>query len=170
MNRFLPIRSLVGMDTITMTNGRSLQQVLETHARWTQEESTGFRCVLDRETLNEAQLKGVGLRRAIVKGSTFLDADLSGVDLSQANIDNADFQRATLTGADFNGAQISETEFSFCWLTEAIFSDAKLRATGFRRASIRNGRFQGVSIEGCKLMGSMLNMASFHHARIVLLR
>src|SRR5271170_4741681 len=113
------------MSSITMTNGRTLEDVLSTHARWMEEESSGFRCVLDRETLNEADLRGVKLPSAIVRGSTFLDAEMSGADLSRANIDSADFQRAILSGADLSGAQISETEFSFCWLTGTILSDAK---------------------------------------------
>src|SRR5271154_853901 len=128
------------MGTITMTNGRSLHDVLDNHARWMEEESSGFRCILDCETLNEAVLKGVRLRSAIVKGITFLDADMMGADLSRTNIDNADFQRAILTDADFNGAEILESELSLSWLTGAIFSDAKLHTSGFRQASIRDGR------------------------------
>src|SRR5580658_653562 len=101
----MPIRLLAGMDTITMANGRSLDQVLESHARWREEESSGFRCILDRETLNEANLQAVNLESAIVRGSTFLDADLTGVNLSRGLIDSADFERASLTGADLSGAQ-----------------------------------------------------------------
>src|SRR5580704_7442022 len=98
MNRLLmPIRLLAGMDTITMANGRSLDEVLHNHARWREEESSGFRCILDRETLNEANLQGVNLESAIIKGSTFLDADLSGANLSRALIDSADLERAILT-------------------------------------------------------------------------
>src|SRR5579862_7902941 len=108
------------MDTITMANGRSLDEVLQTHARWTEEESSGFRCVLDRETLNEAKLLGANLQSAIIKGTSFLDADMSGVNLSRAVVDCADFERAILSGADLSGVQVLETQFSFCWLTGAI--------------------------------------------------
>ncbi len=147
-----------------MSNGRSLDDVLKTHARWMEEESSGFRCILDRETLNEAQLQGVALQRAIIKGSTFLDAEMSGADLARASIDGADFQRAMLSGADLGGAQISETLFSFCWLSGAIFSDAKLRIVSLRRASARDARFQGVCIESCNFTEAILSSASFHHA------
>src|SRR4029077_9565736 len=122
----MPIRDLAAMDTIPLTNGRTLNDVLDTHALWVEEESSGFRCVLERETLNEANLQAVSLQGALVKGSTFLDADMSGANLSRAVIDGADFQRAILTGADLSSAQISETEFSFCWLSGAILTDTKL--------------------------------------------
>src|SRR5450755_4510369 len=143
----MPIRMLAAMDTIAMTNGRSLTEVLLTHARWMEEASSGFRCILDRETLNEAPLQGVNLQRAILRGTTFLDADLSSADLSRTVIDGVNFERAILSNADLSGAQISETQFSFCWLSGAIFSDAKLSGASFRRASARDSRFQGAVIE-----------------------
>src|ERR1035438_1847393 len=164
--RLVPIRLLAVMDPITMKNGRAWDEVLHNHARWLEEESSGFRCVLDRETLNEAKMQAVNLQSAIIRGTTFLDADMEGANLSRAVIDGADFQRAILSGGDLSGVQVLETQFCFSFLSGAIFSDAKLRGASFRRASVREGRFQGAMLDGCKFTGAILNSASFHHARI----
>src|SRR5690348_17901637 len=108
------------MEALITTNGRPLNEILRVHARWVDGEPTAFRCILDRETLNEAKLPGVNLQGALLRGTTFLDAELSGADLSKTEISGADFERALLSGVDLSSAQISDSQFSFALLATAI--------------------------------------------------
>ena len=71
------------METVKTHDGRSLGEILQSHAEWIQDLASGVRCVLDGDTLNEVQLQNVNLQRAILRGTTLLDADLSGADLSR---------------------------------------------------------------------------------------
>ena len=76
-------------EEIRLVNGRLFDEVVQNHALWMEDESSGFRCVLDRETLNEAILPGLHLQGAIIRGTGFVDADLSGGDWSRATIEDA---------------------------------------------------------------------------------
>ncbi|MBZ5612093.1 MAG: pentapeptide repeat-containing protein, partial [Acidobacteriia bacterium] len=65
------------MESITTNNGRSLNAILSAHAQWVDGVATAFRCILDGETLNGAELQDANFRRAIIRRTTLLDADLS---------------------------------------------------------------------------------------------
>jgi uncharacterized protein YjbI with pentapeptide repeats len=82
------------MDTAIRIDGRSIGEILRTHAQWMENESTGQRCILDGITLNGLNMEGANLQRAILKGMTFLDAELSCADLSRAMVNGGDFERA----------------------------------------------------------------------------
>ena len=64
-----------------MTTGK-LQEILDKHKKWLNEEEGGERADLSDADLSDADLRGADLR-----GADLSDADLSGADLSGADID-----------------------------------------------------------------------------------
>jgi|SRR5215469_14629002 len=92
-----------GLESVTVSSGRTLAEVLRSHERWLEGVQTALRAILDRESLNGLALPALNLRDAVLRGAALLDSDLSGSDFSSAVIDAADFERAILTNSDFSG-------------------------------------------------------------------
>lgn len=60
---------------------------------------------------DEADLKGVDFREALLKNASFDGADLGGVDFTGAILRNASFDGADLGGVDFTGAGLGNANF-----------------------------------------------------------
>ena len=72
-----------------------------------------------KETIKEANLRGVNLREANLReadlrGANLREADLSGADLRGANLREADLSGANLRGADLRWADLSEVNGVDC--------------------------------------------------------
>ena len=83
-----------------MTTGK-LQDILDKHKKWLNEEEGG-----ERADLSDAYLSGADLRSADLSGADLRRADLSGADLSGADLRRADLSGADLSGADLSGADL----------------------------------------------------------------
>jgi len=77
-----------------------LPGILRAHRLWLENPAEGCPADLSGVTLNDRDLSGVDLRRAILNGVTLLDSNLAGADLSAARLYRADLQRANLASAD----------------------------------------------------------------------
>ena len=83
-----------------MTTGK-LQDILDKHKKWLNEEEGG-----ERADLRGADLRGADLSGADISGADLSDAYLRRADLSGADISCADLSDADLRGADISGADL----------------------------------------------------------------
>ena len=89
---------------------KNLNEILEKHLKWLNDENGG-----ERADLSGADLLGANLRLANLSGADLLGvnlyrADLSGADLLGANLYRADLSGADLSGANLRGANLSGAE------------------------------------------------------------
>ena len=101
-----------------------LQEILENHQMWLNNEPGGVRA-----DLNGANLNGANLSRVDLRGVNLSGADLCDVDLSCANLSGADLSYTNLNGADLICADLSDTD-----LSEANLNCADLRHTNLSGA------------------------------------
>ena len=100
---------------------KNLNEILEKHLKWLNDENGGERANLSRANLSGANLSGAdlsganlsranlsraNLSRANLSGANLYGADLYGADLSRANLSGADLSGADLSGADLSGTKI----------------------------------------------------------------
>ena len=83
----------------------NLQEVLEKHQKWLNNEEGG-----ERADLSGADLNGVDLSGADLNGADLNDANLSCADLFKADLKGADLNDANLNGADLRYAELDERE------------------------------------------------------------
>ena len=79
---------------------KNLNEILEKHLKWLNDENGGERADISGADISGANLRGANLRGADLYGANLRGADLSGADLSGAN----------LSGADLSGADLRETK------------------------------------------------------------
>ena len=77
-----------------------LRRVLDAHVAWLNHVPGGAQANFSGATLNDAELDGVNLSRALFRSAFLLEANLSGADLSGAVLDRVDLRRASLPHAD----------------------------------------------------------------------
>ena len=83
---------------------KNLNEILEKHLKWLNDENGGERANLSGADLSGANLRGANLSRANLSRANLYIANLSGANLSGANLSGAD-----LRGADLRGAKIELT-------------------------------------------------------------
>jgi len=113
-----------------MTRDKS-QEVLRKHALWVRNEPGG----------EKANLKGVNLEGAYLKG-----ANLEGVNLEGANLAGANLERVYLYGANLKGAYLKGAYLKGANLEGAYLKGAYLKGVNLEGASL--GHYQLVPEEG----------------------
>ena len=86
---------------------KQLQEVLEKHQAWLNDEPGGERANLAGANLARADLAGAHLRDAHLRDACLRGADLSGADLRGADLSGAHLMGADLRGADLELAHLS---------------------------------------------------------------
>lgn len=81
-----------------------LNEILEKHKKWLNDEPGGERADLQAVDIQAADLRGADLQRANLRGADLWGAHLWGADLQGADLQEADLQEADLRGADLRGA------------------------------------------------------------------
>ena len=127
-----------------------LNEVLEKHKKWLNDEPGGERADLREADLWEADLRGANLRGANFWGANFWGANLWEADLRGANLQQADLRGANLWGANLWGADL--------W--EADLRGANLRGANLWGADLRGANLQGASLRGANLQGASLREAN----------
>jgi len=89
-----------------------LAKILEEHAMWLRDESTGLRADLRYADLRSADLSSADLRSANLRSANLRRADLSSADLSSADLRYADLSacKHLLCAADWLGANCDMDE------------------------------------------------------------
>ena len=99
------------MNKITQSE---LNERIELHKKWLENEDGGKRLVIHGADLRRANLRVADLRWANLRG-----ADLRWADLRVANLHGADLRGANLHGANLHGANIRWADLSEANLSEA---------------------------------------------------
>ena len=103
-----------------------INQVLELHKKWINEEDGGERAHLHLADLCRADLRWADLRWADLSGTDLSGTDLSGADLREANLCRADIRGVNLQLADLRGADLDFSCFPL-WCGGSKFKcDTKL--------------------------------------------
>ena len=97
---------------------KNLNEILEKHLKWLNDENGGERADLSGADLSGADLSGADLRGADLYIANLRGANLSGADLYIANLRGADLSGADLSGADLSGANLSGTKIDLMLLNK----------------------------------------------------
>ncbi len=89
-------------------NQQELDKLLEQHALWLQDPTTGKRANLSSTDLSWLDLRGANLRDAELRGANLSYANLSYADLSKANLNYVNLSNTNLRGADLHSANLRD--------------------------------------------------------------
>ena len=123
-----------------------LDEVLEKHKKWLNDEPGG-----ERANLWRVNLRGAYLQRANLWRADLQEADLRGANLREANLQGANLQEADLREADLRGADLQEADLWRTNLREANLLGANLLRTDLREANLRGVDLRGVDLWGADL-------------------
>ena len=107
-------------------NEAKLQEILEKHQLWLNDEDGGIRADLSCANLSCADLSCANLSGANLSCANLSCATLSCANLSRANLSRADLSRANLSGANLSCATLSCANLSGANLSCANLSGANL--------------------------------------------
>ena len=96
----------------------NLQEVLEKHKKWLNNEEGGERAYLNGTVLSGANLSGTDLRYAVLRYAVLYNADLNGANLRYVDLSNADLRNANLSGANLSGAVLHNANLNGADLDE----------------------------------------------------
>ena len=99
-----------------------LQEILEKHRKWLNDEEGG-----ERADLCEADLRGADLRGANLRVADLRDANLRVADLRDANLREADLREADLCGANLDFSCLP----LWCGSLRAHFDDRQLKQIAY---------------------------------------
>jgi hypothetical protein len=125
---------------IILPNGKTLQEVLDLHAKWLRDEANG-----EQASLFGANLSGASLFEANLSGASLFEADLSGAILSRTDLRGASLSRADLSGANLYGANLSMADLSM-----ADLSGAELQGANLSEANLRGANLSWANLYGTK--------------------
>jgi uncharacterized protein YjbI with pentapeptide repeats len=123
---------------------------------WMKEQSRDFIADFIDANLNDADLRGVDLRRANLSGADLREADLIGAHLFGANFSRVDLRNAYLYRADFSRANLSEANLSEAILRKADLSRADLSRADLSRVDLNETIFSGTLL--CETILSRANV------------
>jgi len=118
--------------------------------------------------LPEADMKGavmedVDLTEAKLQAANLSDADLTNADLSKANLEEATFEGASLNNADLHGANLSLLEKDE---RDALFGAPRRNEAGFSSASfvtvdqLADADLTGATLKGARVTREQLDQAA----------
>ncbi|MBR5913059.1 MAG: pentapeptide repeat-containing protein [Selenomonadaceae bacterium] len=118
-----------------------LQKILDDHAAWLRNESTGKYAKLQDKYLMNVDLSGADLSFADLEGARFCNAKLNGVKFTHSKLRFANFSDADLSGADL----------AFADLRGATFSGANLQGVDFSGTDLMFADFNGANVDNVKI-------------------
>ena len=119
---------------------KELDSILNEHKMWLRNDPEGERADLTGVNLYEAYLRGADLT-----GADLVRADLVRADLRGADLIGADLVRADLRGADLRGANLYGAD-----LREANLRGADLRGANLYGADLREADLTGADLTGAR--------------------
>lgn len=116
-----------------------------------------------------ADLEGINLRGADLRGADLSTANLRGADLSTANLERAnlretDFTRSDLIGADLRDADLTRANLIGADLSEANLHDADLRGACLSVANLSNANLGSSRLDSSYLSEANLRNADLRNA------
>ena len=126
-----------------------LNEILEKHRKWLNDEEGGERANLRRANLSEADLSGANLSGANLRRANLRRANLSWANLSWADLSGADLSGADLSGANLSWANLSGANLSWANLSGAIYNE---NTAFFALCCPEEGSFIGFKKAGEKII------------------
>ena len=123
-----------------MRTKEELEEILEKHAHWLQEDKDGIRA-----NLSDANLREADFREANLSDANLRFADLRDTDFREADLSYADLRFADLCGADLSDANLSDANLRF-----ADLRGADLKGADLKGADLKGADLKGVKLSGCK--------------------
>ena len=122
-------------------NKEQLNDILEKHNKWLEDEEGGGYADLSGANLSSADLSGVDLRYSDLRYSDLRysdlrDADLRDADLRYSDLRDADLSSADMTGTDLSYANMRGTDMRDADLSYADLRDADMAGTDLRGANL----------------------------------
>ena len=108
-------------------NKEQLNDILEKHNKWLEDEEGG----------GYADLSGANLSSADLRDADLSSADMTGTDLSYANMRCTDMSEANMRGANMRGTDMRDADLSYADLRGADLREADLRYADLRDADMR---------------------------------
>ena len=148
-----------------------LKTILEEHAKFLIDPTTGKRANLSGSDLRGANLSGANLRDANLifahlNSANLSGANLSGSDLRNAYLRDADLVGAHLIGANLSGANLSCANLSGANLNCANLSGANLSGAHLIGANLTSANLSCANLSGANLSCANLNSASLSGANL----
>ena len=137
-----------------------LNEILEKHKKWLNDEPGGERANLRGANLREADLRRADLRRADLRRADLWGANLRGANLRGANLRGADLREASLRGANLRGADLREADLREAYLREADLRRADLWEADLREVDLRRADLQKANLRGADLWRANLREAN----------
>ena len=130
---------------VTLKNGRSLKEVLESHYKWLENKKGGEKADLSCEDLSYVDFSNSDLRYVILEGANLIGANLTYADLTSTNLESANLTYVDLTGAYLTNAKLSYANLTCAKLTNANLTDVKYNpiTTSFALQCPEEGSFIG---------------------------
>ena len=128
-----------------------LNEILEKHKKWLNDEPGGERADLREADLWEADLRGASLRGANLWGADLWEANLWEADLRGANLQGASLRGANLWRANLWGADLWEADLRGADLWRADLREADLREADLRRADLQKADLWRADLWGTNL-------------------
>ena len=143
-----------------------LDEILEKHKKWLNDEPGGERANLFGADLFRANLFGANLREADLRGANLCGADLFEADLRGADLFEADLRGADLRGADLFEADLRGANLCGADLFEANLFGANLFGADLFRANLFGANLRGADLFGANLCGADLREADLRGANL----
>ena len=164
-----------------------LKKILSDHKNWLESEGgQGQRADLSGVILHGAKLRGANLRKAILCGADLRSANLrkaklSEADLCETNLDGALLGRANLFSAklrlaNLRGAELRRANLSAALLTgaemsgvdlsKATLNSAELTWSNLNGACLFEASFRGADLDRANLNNVYLDGTDFTHAHV----
>ena len=121
---------------------KNLNEILEKHLKWLNDENGG-----ERADLRGADLRGADLRGANLSVANLSVANLSGANLRGANLRLADLRGTNLSGVSLYRADLSGANLRGANLSGVNLSGANLSGVNLYRADLRGANLRGTEIE-----------------------
>jgi uncharacterized protein YjbI with pentapeptide repeats len=121
--------------------------------------------------LNKAHLRGADLNKADLSNACLIGANLRGASLKGANLSGARIREANLNGADLSGANLTKANLRALNLTRvnlsgADLSKAQLKEVCLIGANLRRADLSGSDLRHATLVRSDLRKAELTGARL----
>ena len=144
-----------------------LDKVLEDHEEWRSRPSVNPHVDIGRANLCGANLSGLNLENAELRG-----ADLSGANLYQAELLHAYLQGVDLRGANLREAKLMDADLYESKLRGAVLSDADLSRATLDHADLSNSTLtkailRDISLISTNLSASDLSNADLRDSRLI---
>ena len=93
-------------------NKEQLNDILEKHKKWLEDEEDGERADLSDADLSGADLSHTDLSHTDLIGTDLRDADMRGTDLSYANMRGTDMRGTDMRGTNMRGANMKGADMT----------------------------------------------------------